>query len=431
MATLQIRAWDSQFDVTSDWFFTVATNGGFSSASGEADVEHPWDAAGTFSHLLVPITANNRTAAAVFTLQVNNLDGNLTVSVPSATTGTFEDTTNSDTVSSGDTLSLFLDHSGTGTTFKIGPRSLDFAPSGGDFTFYVAGSGANLSSPSASFFFPIVGGLSTGSFTETHYEIPSPAGTYSGLACAIRTNGRGTTSNHKFRVNGADGNQINAIGAGVTGFFQDTTNSDTVSDDDLVDYVMATGTGGGNIRFWWSGVGIAPSSSIFCGVAQGGGGPSLATGAPLFNAPDGPMPFISTEADAQAKITQPATLADLRVFVFSNGATSDSTVRPRINGADGNLLATITGATTGAFVDTTNSDSLVADDLLCWEVEIGSGGTGTAQLASIVARQTPAAAPAAPDAWYPVVAPARLAHPARRGGGWIPPSTPAIQARAA
>ena len=429
MPTVQLFGWEGEFNIAADVFHALSHNPGVDSNTTEADAMVPWSIAGTFSNLVCRVIATDR-AASTYVTRIDGADGNIVVTVAASTPGTYEDTTNSDTISGGEALAISLTL-GAGTTFIEGPQSIQFAPSSGTAFRMSAGSQANLSSTSPYFFAPF-GGQQTGSFTESHYQVKTAAGVWSHLALRMRTNTRGTATNVKSRVGGADGNQIIAVPAGTTGSFEDTTNSDTLSDDDLICITVENGAGGGNFRTQWCGTELAPTAAYLLGVGRGGGGQTFGTGSPLFNAPGGYLgPGYTTESDAQAKVTQDATLSNLRTVVFSNGATADSSVRSRINGVDGNLLVPITGATTGAFEDTTNSDTLVEDDLLNWEIEIGSGGTGAAQLTTIAGWLTPAAAPAAPDAWYPVVAPARLAHPARRGGGWIPPSTPAIQARAA
>ena len=78
----------------------------------------------------------------------------------------------------------------------------------------------------------------------------------------------------------------------------------------------------------------------------------------------------ATEADTQASCTEGATFSNLRVRVQSGGSGTNN-FRFRDAGADGNQLATGTGA--GVYADTTNSDVLTAGDLF----NIGYTDTGT------------------------------------------------------
>lgn len=54
------------------------------------------------------------------------------------------------------------------------------------------------------------------------------------------TTGTGTFA---IRINGATGNQTVSIGAGLTGFFEDTTNVDYAGGADLVNYIWSGGDG--------------------------------------------------------------------------------------------------------------------------------------------------------------------------------------------
>ena len=383
MPTIQLLGWPNEFNTVASFYQLLDHSVGVSGNATEANAQSPWGIAGTFSRLSVTITTNDRSTSTV-TMRIDGADGNLTVTIPASTTGTFEDTSNTDVISGGELVNTFLALGGTGSNFIEGPRSIDFTPASGAAHRLASGAQSNLNSVNPYFFAPI-GGQQTGSFTEAHYQVACPAGTWSNLAFEMRTNSRGTATDVKSRVGGADGNQIVTVSAGTTGSFEDVTNSDTVSAGDLIGITVDNGTGGGNFRTHWIGTAFAPSGSQYLlGCAQGGGGETFTTGSPIFHPPAGWLsPGYATEATAQAPITRPATLSRVRTYVFANGATSASTVRARVNGADGNGVVTITAATTGAFEDVTNSDSLADGDDLCWEIEVGSGGTGTIQLATI------------------------------------------------
>ncbi len=57
----------------------------------------------------------------------------------------------------------------------------------------------------------------------------------------------------KLRINGVDGNLIISVGAGLTGFFQDTVNQDDIAVGDLVNYVFNKPTGG-DVTFVGTGI---------------------------------------------------------------------------------------------------------------------------------------------------------------------------------
>lgn len=118
-----------------------------------------------------------------------------------------------------------------------------------------------------------------------------------------------------------------------------------------------------------------PEWRIGCGVPEN---ISVSAGntrhVPILGAED--LPF-SSETNPQITIRRNYTLTGLYVRVDTNATTSASTVRPRINAADGNLFATIPAGTSGEFEDVGNSDSLVAGDLIANRIINGGGGTIT------------------------------------------------------
>lgn len=67
--------------------------------------------------------------------------------------------------------------------------------------------------------------------------------TASQLFVTVKANPRVTDTVVRFRHNGADGNQLVTIGAGLTGQFLDSTNEDELEDGDTFNYAITTGAG--------------------------------------------------------------------------------------------------------------------------------------------------------------------------------------------
>jgi hypothetical protein len=97
-------------------------------------------------------------------------------------------------------------------------------------------------------FFAVSGGAPIGQTVETNAQAPMPAPlTIFDIALQVSVNGLGTTTTWVLRVNGADGNGIITVGAGLTGFFEDTVNFDDLIQGDLVCYQYREGGGGGTL----------------------------------------------------------------------------------------------------------------------------------------------------------------------------------------
>lgn len=98
----------------------------------------------------------------------------------------------------------------------------------------------------------------------------------------------------------------------------------------------------------------------------------------------------STEANAQVNCATASAVSKASVYVLANtqvGVTS--TVKLRINGGDGTISIPIAAGLTGAFSDTTHSDSLADGDEYCWGVALSGTGAGTTTISDICAAFTP------------------------------------------
>ena len=82
--------------------------------------------------------------------------------------------------------------------------------------------------------------------TESLTEGPAPfTGVWSLLSGHIASNSLSTAATHLIsRINGADGNQDASIAAGVTGGFQDTSNTDSVTQADQIAIKETVDAGG-------------------------------------------------------------------------------------------------------------------------------------------------------------------------------------------
>ncbi len=82
----------------------------------------------------------------------------------------------------------------------------------------------------------------------------------------------------------------------------------------------------------------------------------------------------STEANRQTLFRAAGVLTRIYITILTNDRGA-STFRVRKNGADGNLVCSITASTTGEFEDITNSDTVAAGDLFNFRLATGAGGT--------------------------------------------------------
>jgi len=99
--------------------------------------------------------------------------------------------------------------------------------------------------PASTFYIPLFSN-STQISVEARAQSPAPfTGTWSLLAVEVETNSLSTASTTiTARVTGSDVNQTFVISAGVTGNFQDTVNTDNVTQANLMSISIVTASGG-------------------------------------------------------------------------------------------------------------------------------------------------------------------------------------------
>lgn len=194
-------------------------------------------------------------------------------------------------------------------------------------------------------------------------------GTFSKLYARISTNSVTASSTIKYRVGAANGNQLVTIGSGATGEFQDNVNTDSVSAGNQVNYQIVTGATGTNINVNIIAVLFAPTTTAntinrLTGIV---GGTDTSVNTTYYNTIAGQTSIAltgqTTEANAQFKNKTAATLQNLYAYISANTA-SVATATSRVNSVAGNLTVSIGSGTTGAFEDTTHSDTIASGDLI-------------------------------------------------------------------
>lgn len=223
----------------------------------------------------------------------------------------------------------------------------------------------------------LCGSTATASTTETQRQITyQTAGALSLFLVLISANTIATSATTiRTRVNAGNGAQSVSVGAGATGTFQDTTNSDAIAAGDEVTLQIVTPNTSGALT-------ITNQDALFTGTSvtaiklASRNGSTSTNNTTVYHALSGATALQITEANAQSKVQTAGTLKQLFCNVESNGRSTTCTVRSRVNTANGNMVISITGGTTGLLEDTSNTDTVAADDLCNYSFQtLGSGGT--------------------------------------------------------
>lgn len=337
---------------------------------------------GVVSALQYHSSSNAKTVPILVEIRNGGTATAVALTIPASTSGWFQDLSNSESISSGDLITIeqsFPSGTGTGTNTANGV-SFAFSPDDGginkryDYMIVTSFSAASTSS-----YFCLAGdsaGGTLGNETNARFEFRT-ATTLRNLYCYIGTNGRSTDSFARLRKNGADGNQTITIPASTTGAFEDNSNSDSMSVGDEACYVQVTGTGTGTYTPQSYSVEAYSTTRQYHFI----GGRSI-TSASFAAVTTRYFPIAgntengdATESNGEYKVVDSMTISDLYLRVGSNTMSASSTLTFRKNGAGTALTLTVGAGSTGEFKDSSNSVRVDQNDLINHEM-VNSSGTG-------------------------------------------------------
>jgi hypothetical protein len=250
-------------------------------------------------------------------------------------------------------------------------------------TLFVIGDPAtNSQSFNTTSYRPLTGNCTTDTTENRTQNTMRSAGTFSGMSANMNSNTINAVTTMRFRKNAANGSQTFTIGSSTTGQFQDLVNTDTVAAGDTVDYsFVVAGTSGTQSpqiitsTFNTSTPTTLTSNRLMVIDASGVTGYTAAS-TTYFKALTGWFEDISvtaTEASSQVKVQYAGTYRYLAVRLIANSRTTTTTIRIRKNGAAGSSSVAFGSTVSGLLEDTTNSDNVVAGDLICYGMTNGTG----------------------------------------------------------
>jgi hypothetical protein len=204
---------------------------------------------GTLSNSSVVVDVNGRSHASTVVSRIGTgsgqSTGNASISITASTTGTFSDTTDSDTLANTGTTINWMVTTGTGSgTTDISSVSAEVITTDGTS---VAGSciGTQTGFPSTGKYIPFAGGTADNFSTESNCQVKAAA-TYvvSNASINITSNAGTTASTLQFRLNGANANNAASITASTTGFYTDASDTDSLTSTSLIDYELIRAASG-------------------------------------------------------------------------------------------------------------------------------------------------------------------------------------------
>lgn len=394
MSTAQWFASKASTNSTPNTHYCTLPSGHAGPSTTESAIRAPNRVAGTYSKLYIRVNTNDRTATSTLTFRTGGADGNQSVSIGAGLTGDFMDASNTDAVAgSGELIDIKLIVGSGGTAFTWALISVVFTPSSGQAVrFEALGAGTSIG-PSTTQYQALssLGSTQTTEASEQHKIRLS--GTLENLFANISVNSLNTaTTTIRTKINGAAGAQSVAIGAGLTGVFEDTTNTDAVVAGDLVNYQTSTGAGGtGALSYGNIGCDLTISSGnqyqLACATNNGA---SVNQNTTMYATPSGQLTPNATEDSVKGRINSTGFAASkLQTFVITNTMGVAVTVRTRKNSTNGAQSISIGAGLTGFFEDATNSDSYATNDYMAYQVVAPSSGANAIRMNNLGVLVTP------------------------------------------
>lgn len=387
MATAQWFASKNSGSNAPNTFYCTLPCGHLAVSTTESVVQAPSRASGVFSKLYTRVTVNDRTSTSTMTFRTGGSDGNQSISIGAGLTGDFMDSSDTDTVAgSGELINIKLIIGTGGTTYTWALAGILFAADSGTLIRLEA-LGANTTVNSGQTQYQALAGLGSTDTTEANEQHKIRlTGTLRHLFANIATNNLITaTTTIRTRKGGANGGMSVSIGAGLTGVFEDTTNTDSVAAGDLVNSQTVTSVGGGgNITYGNIGCSLLDSSGnqyqLICATNAG---LSVSQNTTTYMPPSGALSASTTEDSVKGRTNEGLTTSKLQVFVVSNSIAASTTFRTRKSGANGNQSITIGSTLTGFFEDASNTDSYAVNDYMGYQIVTGASGSNTIKINSI------------------------------------------------
>lgn len=337
------------------------------------------------------ITSNGINLATELDVLVNGVAVPFDISVPANTSGTYESLGAGATVNAGDDISLrVVPGSGSTGTLRITYTSIICEP---DDAATVTTSFYGVSHPtsrpystaSTTYFFELNGYLDVSNTTEaiSQYEM-RVSGTFKRWSIYVPSNSRTTATTAGLRKNGVNQTSSISVGNLASGWFEDLTNTVSVVANDLICWRLTTGTGTPILSLLRANVEFEMTGNVQMILLHNQVLGAVTRNVSRYYAFSGYTDEFGINGDTQYDLPIDTVARNLGVRVHANSISTASSLFLAKNGVDTALVVSISGLATGWLEDTTNSVTLVAEDLLNYHFVSGVGsGSQTITIKSI------------------------------------------------
>jgi len=204
-------------------------------------------------------------------------------------------------------------------------------------------------------------------------DLMGRAGTLSNMAVRITVNTDATFA-VRMRVDGSNGNMVISAPFGATGYFEDNSNTDTITTTSLINF-RSTG------RFGSSTMTLA--TVLFDDDESTYIRHAAINFHDLYNSPTEYYSLACNastqhvvENNSKSRIGTTGTFSKMRLYLSVN-SRGGVVARLRINNGNGNLVISTTTTTTGEFTDNSNIDDVVQGDEVNFSIDGGATAGGS------------------------------------------------------
>lgn len=342
--------------------------------TSESNASRPIRAAGSMSYLSWGVAENGFCADLTLALRKGLSATAMSVSISSSTTGWFTDSVHSISVSSGDVLAYSTHLSTTCTyTGSFYCVSMRFDASSGSAQMLTTFGPASISPETTRKFVNFQGVLDSGTGTEANHQFYCLAdGTWKNLACYFEDNTFNRPSVVTNRINGANGSMAISIPSAMdatSGYYEDTSDSDSVEAGDLLDYgiIGAPLAGSGSITMDWIGAHFVADDPNLCMIGGSqGGGVFLSGNDPFYSSLFGGGKAASTSPRATGILSYDVTASKYTNFL--TGGSGEATFTLLVDGSSSALTASATSS--GYWTDNSHTVQIDAGHNCANQIEI-------------------------------------------------------------
>lgn len=333
---------------------------------------------GTFSGLWIYISSNTRATDTLVRFINNGVVGNQSITIPAGATGLFADTTNSDTVSAGDSYAIGVTFPVGGGTINTSQLGMIYDDSSGNYVSKYGGIGSAALNNITRYMGLACnsGGAATITTELTQVTTMKASGTLKNLAIRSYVNSHTADVTYTVRVNGVNSACSVTVPAGTLGLYEDLTNTVSIADGDTVDIETTAGASTGVLS---SIVGLDFESSSLANVTGSLSGTlsGVTPGTGKFYRVNcsGSTNLLLTQA--QMYVPDAITIKNARVRIYTNTHNATATWTLQKNGVDTSVVLSIPASTAGEYVDAVNTVDCVAGDLINWKLDMPGTGNAT------------------------------------------------------